>query len=402
MKKDSTYRVGTATADLTPGLNLPVYLAGFAPGRRATSVLHPLQALVLYLADQAGSELCLVSLDLIGFLHQDVQRIRARAGSVMPPERILVCSTHTHSGPDTLGLWGKALLGTIPYRSGVDERYMDRVVDCVADAVIQARRAAAPARLSAVTFDTPPRWIRNERTGGGYYRRAVALYAVHEDGARTVMLNFAAHPEALWDKNQAVSPDYPACFRRSLNALGAGALFFSGPLGAMLTPDVPRSASLDHRKTYIERLGFRLARLTLEAAGRGEELSGPLRFASMEFCLPNHNRRFEWGRRLGLLKREIPDGNIHTEMAAACIGGFRLLTVPGEASPELGQALYRVQRQGHRMLLCLGLDELGYLLPSEFFDNPEYKYEQSMSVGPHAAPVLVEHAKQLVDRIEKR
>ena len=148
----SPFSAGTATTDITPGLERPVYLAGFAPNRRATGVLHPLEAGVLYL--RRGDEaVALVTVDLIGLLRPDVEAIRALV-TALPPERVMICSTHTHAGPDTIGMWGKGALG-VPFRSGVDPAYMEQLHASVADAVDRAAAAAGPAELGLGAFDAP-------------------------------------------------------------------------------------------------------------------------------------------------------------------------------------------------------------------------------------------------------
>ena len=52
----------------------------------------------------------------------------------------------------------------------------------------------------------------------------------------------------------------------------------------------------------------------------------------------------------------------------------------------------------HRLLLCLGCDELGYILTPDQFRNREWHYEQSMSVGPETSPMLWEPAERLAQR----
>jgi len=165
MATQSEYTVGTGKVDITPSLDKPVYLAGFAPNRTAQEVLHPLEVHALYVRDSQESAVCLVTLDVIGFLHPSVQRVRQRVAHVLDPERVIPCSTHTHSAPDTLGLWGKAFLG-IPYRSGVDKEYLARVEDAAVRAVEQAVLSASPAGLVAGRFDVPDDFVRNDRKGG--------------------------------------------------------------------------------------------------------------------------------------------------------------------------------------------------------------------------------------------
>ena len=402
MGKAETYRVGAARGEITPSLAKKVYLAGFQVNRTAKGVLHPLTANALYVEDASGSALCLVALDLIGFQYPHVEQVRARVEHVLPRERVMVCATHTHAGPDTLGMWGKGWLG-IPFRSGVDPEYMAFVVERAADVVEKAKADAKPAVLKVATFDTPPHWVRNERKGGGKYPRAVMLVAEQEGEEKpVVLLNFAAHPEALWDGNRLVSPDYPGPFRSWLERLGVRqALFFSGPLGAMLTPDVPLSARAEPRRAFIERFGRELADFTFGKLGAAVELAGPIRLVRRRLSLENRNPRFEWGKKLGLLVREIPAGKIETEMVAGSIGDWRFVTVPGEASPEVGDRLYDAIREGHRMIFALGNDELGYIIPAVSFAQREYRYEQSMSVGPHSAPTCVSTAYELVEELGK-
>lgn len=394
------YLVGAATADITPSLDRPVYLAGFAPGRTARAVLHPLEVGVLYVADEDGEELCLVTLDLIGIPRPWIVRIRQACGATLPPERVVVACTHTHSGPDTLGLWGKAFLGMIPLKSGVDPHYMETVVSRVAAAVSRARRNAATATLEAVTFDTPHGWVRNDRKGGGKYPRAVALAARSKGKLKTVLLNFGAHPETLWDKNRDVSPDYPAPCRDQLRQAGIDVpLFFTGPLGAMLTPDVTPKARLSARRRFIGRLGQMLANQTLEQLEFSQPVVGPIRLVETPVVLPNMNPRFEFAKKRGLIDRPIENGQIRTSMAAGTIGNFQFVTVPGEPSPEVAHQVYAAMTGQHKAILCLGLDELGYIIPASFFADREYKYEKTMSVGPHTAPTVVSTTRTLMEKL---
>jgi hypothetical protein len=48
----------------------------------------------------------------------------------------------------------------------------------------------------------------------------------------------------------------------------------------------------------------------------------------------------------------------------------------------------------YRILVGLGNDELGYIIPKEDFDPT--KYEESMSVGPKAAPMIEAKLKALL------
>jgi len=393
----SPFTAGTATADITPTLDRPVYLAGFAPNRTATGILHPLEASVLYLR-RGDDAVALVTADLIGLLRPDVDAIRARV-TALPPERVMICSTHTHAGPDTIGMWGKGALG-VPFRSGVDPEYMERLHAAIADAVDRAAATAAPAALGVGAFDAPESWVTNHRKGGGRFDRVTVL-SVRPDGAAdptAVLVNFAAHPEGLWDKNTEISPDYPASFRARLRALGvATPLFFSGPLGGMLTPNIPKKMDLSGRRKMCDNLGVQLADQVHGALGALDALpDAPLRIARTVELLENKNWRFRLGSRLGVFNRDLNDrGGVETEMNLIEVGPLRVLTIPGEPLPELGHRLAEVLDAPYPMIMALGNDELGYILPEDLLGVREYGYERTMTLTPDLGPWAERTAKRL-------
>lgn len=394
------YRAGAATVDITPSLRQPVYLAGFAPNRTATAILHPLGISALVLEDGRQGRICLLTADLIGLLNPVVERIRSRVKSQVGPHQLLVCSTHTHSGPDTLGLWGPALLG-VNYRSGIDSDYLDTIVEAAGQAVTGACAALRPVTLAATSFEAPPHWVRNDRHSGGEFPRATVLTAHDSHGPYALLLNYAAHPEALWEDNRALSPDYPAPLRNRLSQLGwRHPLFFSGPLGAMLTPAVPAGANLDDRVRYVEFFGRMLAELTHNQALTAAPLTGPIRSLSQRLSVTNANRRFKFAHKLGLIPRPMGDGTIDTEIFAARIGPLRIASIPGEPSPEVGDQIVAALGGKLVLLMALGQDELGYIIPADFFSNKEYKYEQTMSVGPHLASLVVQTVAALSEQLD--
>ena len=94
-----------------------VWMAGFQPGRYATGVHDPLMARAL--AMQTGNVTYMViSLDLVGLLYVRVRKMRdaIQQKTGVPAGHIIIACTHTHSGPDTIGLWGG-----LPGLSGLNE-----------------------------------------------------------------------------------------------------------------------------------------------------------------------------------------------------------------------------------------------------------------------------------------
>ncbi|MGB0588921.1 MAG: hypothetical protein ACPGU1_04495 [Myxococcota bacterium] len=122
---------GAASRDITPKEVEGLHLAGFGAGRTALGVLDPLEVGALYL--KAGdTEVALVTIDCIGLNLPVVQAIRARVDD-LPGASIIIMATHTHSAPDTIGMWGPAFLGLVPRKSGVDPDWLETVIQAAAD-----------------------------------------------------------------------------------------------------------------------------------------------------------------------------------------------------------------------------------------------------------------------------
>jgi len=352
-------------------------------------VLEPLRASALFL--RAGERrVALLALDLIGIARPWVEQIRAAAHLAADVPLLCAC-THTHAGPDTLGLWGRGLFG-VPLVSGVDARYREALVRQAAGALASAVTHARPASLRVVSFDVPEHWTRNERDGGARCDTAVAVACDAEDGGRiATWLCHAAHPETLWTSNRMLSPDFPGAFRtRTQELVGGVSLYTSGPLGAMLTPNVPRDASDALRRSYAWDLGRVLAELTHTAlASERPERPDVLQCRSSEVSLANHNWRFSALQALGLCETPVENGCVRAPLHYLRLGDLELLSAPGEVAPELGARIRARLSARHRMVLGLCGEEIGYILEPAMYDDPEYAYEAGMSLGRPTADALL-------------
>lgn len=94
------WRAGAASTVVTP--DKPLFMAGYASRKKpAEGKVQDLFAKALALEDAQGSRLVIVTMDLIGVpqsLRQDVAA-KAVTSFGLPPERLLLNASHTHSGP---------------------------------------------------------------------------------------------------------------------------------------------------------------------------------------------------------------------------------------------------------------------------------------------------------------
>jgi hypothetical protein len=397
-----TMFMGYAQNVITPSLERPVYLAGFAQNRRATAVHDDLYVRALALRTPERT-LVLVALDLIGFFRFDVQEVILRARGQSPlseqPE-ILIASLHPHDGPDTMGLWGPD-----DCTRGVDPLYLAEVKDKTVAAILSALADAtheSPAMKSVCL--RVPGLAKNARDPLILDDELTALQFLDPSGRPLASLfDFACHPEVLWEHNTEVSADYVGYLRREVEvATGAPCLFFSGALGGMMTPDVQ-----DHSFAEAEAIGRALARAGLEALGKasGSPVAGiSLQKKEIKVKLTNILYKFAFRRKL-LPDVRDPQGRVTSEVNLIRIGPAWFATLPGELLPKLGLALKAEMRAAGAQaagVICLANDELGYILPPEDFRfplnpfKPGKHYEETNSIGKAIGPAVMEAVESLL------
>jgi hypothetical protein len=404
----STVYAGAAKATITPNLKPgPVFLAGFDTNRRATAVHDNLYARALALransivdaqaATTTPLTFVLVVCDLIGLLRAEVKAIES-ATRLAAQDRglyldaVVIACTHTHSGPDTIGLWGPSR-----FRSGLNRDYMEWLRDRVVQAAIEAVSSLQPALLR-VGHGEMDSCIRNTRQPQVLDCEQSTLQAMTLDGETIFTLtNLACHPEVMWNDNTQISADYAGATCQELESqVGGTALFASADLGGMMTPQVA-----DHEHTFetVTDIGRKVAAAALAALEAGEILHPTaLCFRQRETSIPLDNPLLEAALEAHVLSglRRDESGSVVTRVSLLDLGKARLVTVPGELLPGPGMHLRRMLGVPYRFLIGLADDELGYLLPSDEYRYPSDPlkpgdhYEETMSPSRYATPLLME------------
>ena len=72
--------------------------------------------------------------------------------------------------------------------------------------------------------------------------------------------------------------------------------------------------------------------------------------------------------------------------------------MPGEPLPKVGLKVKEMLRKPFKMFIGLGDDEIGYVIDPE--DWKEGKYEESMSLGPDTATILMGEIRHIIEVAE--
>jgi hypothetical protein len=385
---------GAAAVDITPVRNL--YMGGFAVMRESKGVHDPLYARALVLR-RGEMEVALVALDLVGLMRPQVIEIQ-QALSGLEARHTLVASTHNHHSPDTMGLWGFPLLA-----SGSDPKYMAQVRAGAVLAIERARSALRPAELGSgvVTFD-PKGLIKNSSRPGLVDPETVVLHVRAAGGGETIatLVELGCHPEAVKRTNRLITADFPGWTVSTLEAeLGGVAIYVSGALGALVSPDRISNGSVDPaRWDESERIGRRLAEHALEAVRSIPRYDAVPQLAvwHSRVYLENENWRYDLLRFTGVVDRELfGSGYLESEVNLWRIGELAVASVPGEISPDFGLRIKRVTGAERTMIVGLANDELGYLLAPWDYEMEYYDYERGLCVGRDAAATIFARLEDL-------
>jgi hypothetical protein len=144
---ETGWKAGTASVVITP--DQPVWMAGYAARTKpAEGKAQELYAKGLALEDAAGTRLVIVTTDLIGIPRpmRDFVVQQAAAKYRLPPEAILLNSSHTHCGP-VVRATRSALYDLSPEQMKLVEDYVGRLQVALVEVIGQALENLAPARV---------------------------------------------------------------------------------------------------------------------------------------------------------------------------------------------------------------------------------------------------------------
>ncbi|MHC4815089.1 MAG: neutral/alkaline non-lysosomal ceramidase N-terminal domain-containing protein [Planctomycetota bacterium] len=363
--------VGSGEADITPtGVQ---YMGGYNIGRKSTGVHSPLKvrALVLLMAEQ---RFAIVGIDNLGLQREDADWVK-RGVTGFPNGNVLLCSSHTHAGPDLIGMWGYWFL-----ISGRDPEYLRVVRDGVAQAVADALAAARPAKLVHGVARLPDGIVRNSNRRGLYNRRFTVLQARDQESDKPLgtLLHLACHPEMFKRRNTLISSDMVGGLCDAWKDAGLGqAVFVNGELGAMITPDFkPKGAA------GIPLVGQKLMELGRTALAAGRQLTvDDILLRRRDVYLPLESLGLIFARLTMVIPREIYDGCLRTTVGYLRIGSFEAACIPGELEPALAARIRAAVNRPDLVMFGLVDDEVGYLMREEDARDPLYLYERTVSPG---------------------
>ena len=442
-------RAGFGRRVINPDMSKPVWVAGFAHNRAATKIHDDLKA-VAAVIDDGEHRIGVVALDAIGFFHDEVLAVRRSVPSSARLDYVIVASTHNHSAPDLMGIWGPS-----DFVSGIDPAYRRAVVAGAAGALIDAVEALTPATVSHVEVPLAPPGLVADSRDPQVFDNTMRLMLFATPEGRTIgsIVNWANHPETPWADNTELTADFPGLPARRAR-VGHHGGWSPGGRGARRDARVRQRR---HRRADDDEPGHDgggpvhaagVCRAVARQGARGWPPVGPggpggrarwhggaadrarLAFAARTIELRIDNGLFRLASALGLFGRGQPRLNtIRSEVSVVTFGDASVACVPGELYPEIANggivrppgadfdvapvevpALRELMPGRFRFLIGLANDEVGYIIPKSEWDNQapwlygsaQRHYGEINSLGPETGPQIHAALKALAASLSER
>lgn len=327
---------------------------------------------------QGNISVAFVALDAVGFFRTEMEFIRTALKAKADVDLVVIGSTHSHEGFDTVGQWGPGT--ALPLETGVSPVFMKRIREQIVKGVSEAMEDLRPAKARVAVLDagvdglaisdSRPPYIFDDNIP------VVHLTGAEDDATIATMLSMGNHAESLGSRNPYLSADYfhfsrkyieqglaavntPEVTKPALPGLGGVTVMFAGAVGGLINPLKGRGKTyageliMDRGYPLADAIGQSIAQRVLSAVSDARVTTlptqAPLTFATKRFLTPISNNNFKVaGWSLKVFRREVynaaktgltsffpADPMVMSEVAVVRLGGLTFFTAPGEAFPEL-------------------------------------------------------------------
>jgi hypothetical protein len=296
-------------------------------------------------------------------------------------------------------------------------KYLDWCVKQIADAVNEATARLQPATLKVAMGEAKGKIAYNYYAPALYDPRCGVIQATATSGPNVgkpiaTLVNYAVHPEVLGNSRGILSPDMIGpMYQKIESTIGGIALFMNGAQGGMVTADtrleyVKEGQNQKEANTWEEciRIGELLADEAMRIVAAAPVLTNPSLYCTsrkisfpidseiMRYILKKSPLQFEGGK----------ENQVTTQLNLLNIGPAQILTVPGEALPNVGYYVKRNMNSTMPFLFGLTNDAFGYMLAKVDFNSfKRYEYVSQTSLGEMTAEIYMEQALKLVKESPK-
>ncbi len=427
-------RAGVARRIITPPKG--IFLIGYGDRIKGNSGVHDDLTATALVIESGSKRIAIVSLDILTINEFVVDRVR----TLLAPFEVLLCCSHTHSGPISYASEGSF---------GKNRVYVNSLVENITAAVLEADSRLTPIRLEYGSTTAGIAINRREkmpdgqmeigRNPQGIVDRSLQVVKVLDGSGEllSTLVNFACHGTVLGPDNLLVSADWIGAMRTTVEAeLGGFVLFLQGAT-ANLNPDMYWED--EHAFEMVAEQGRSVAEAVVQAVHTGTEPleDTPLLIERDEVWLPTEarvtgphppknyaksllamaklpgwmafladpllNQRYPWKPRI-----EARDGywSVPMRINAVRVGELCLVSFAAETFTEIGLTVKKISPARHTLFISITDGCISYLHTTE--SHPEggyevdtaplaYRYPGRLSIDCEA--IVLERTRVLLDHL---
>ncbi len=450
-------KAGFARIDITPPLGS--VLIGYYDPRYADGIITPLEANAVAFSDGENT-VAMVALDLLGVRQDTWDDIRYEISKKtgLPYEAIILCCTHTHTGPAVSK--GFLFPPDDNYTSILFRKICDAITLAIAD-MKEATPYVARTQSEELTFirrfrktdgssETNPsnKSNPNDIVGPiGEPDNTVQLIRFEREGAADIaIVNFQTHPDNIGGTK--ICADYPGFLRQTLESalagekdgLGVKTVYFNGAQGDLIgikrfdteTRTFPSRRKSDTPAHLAKHIGRTLAGLVLRMYTYAEPVeSGKVFFKQAIAHCPSsrgtaedvaiakevsriHNETpaeerstklkelgytMEYPEAVKLIRLEFGPDEFELYVSCVGFGDVAFVTFPGEPFTEIGIQTKAASPFKMTFICHCGNGYEGYFPMQEAFDGSGYEAPSSKFRGG-VGETLIETAIELVNEMK--
>ena len=322
-KGESTMKIGFSRIDITPPSG--TYLSGQLVSLPARGVESNLYATAMYLKD-GETGVVFVSCDVLTIPNKMAKKIgkEAEALTGIPADNIVVCATHTHSGPNTVPIFGME----------ADKDYITNFENGIIEAIRSAKVSCSEGKLfiargelegygfnrrfimSDGTIETHP--LKNDphivKPEGPDSKDIFLWYSINTEGEPSgAAVNYGCHPTVMERDNDLLSSDYPGKVVEYVSKkLGADAvaLFLQGASGNICQVNPLDSSQTEVGVEWAKTMGEAIGQHAIELINKNKTpATGNIRIITETIKIPRRKIEpdlVEWANKHREIPTEVP------------------------------------------------------------------------------------------------
>jgi hypothetical protein len=440
--KNRVLKGGCAKVNITPPVGIP--LIG-SYGKPSDDILDELYAKAMVLND-GNNTIAIVSADLLYAPLEEItspvrEIIKEKIG--IPEQNVLICATHTHSGPEVFTR-SKLPGGKNAPTLEIDQSYLATLIKKIASSVLIAyknmqddsRKAGSQVKIGAARGEIPEIvYNRRPKTKGGSVKMAftlpdevtatrrivqgpegsvkvtftllpdepelvfgpvdpeVLVLRVEDTNGEIVgsIVNFACHPVCIYPSlSTSISADYPAYATQIVEQTEGGTCLFAlGTAGNI----VPIKRGLKSCQQIGKALGAEALRRLQLVSTSGDVTLKAIR---KEIKLPTKKAPSEDKT----AKNSKTTDYVNTEIQVLKLGDIYILGLPGEILVEVGLAIKRKAGVEKLFVVSLSNDAIGYVCHDQAYEEGGYEPGSATNLAKGSGEIMIKEALDLISQIK--